>query len=154
MGYFTPLNCGVYMANNDHHHHHHHREPVCSFCPAEHFKCAIHAKTTNTQTAIQNMGNSPPHTSAALIPSTLRLVLGGGLGWNKAGGERENQQDHKKNRKKLLKKKEKGRKKKVPYYVDHVYLTYLMMSQIYPSSTLQPQPQKRKKRHKRNKKIM
>ena len=36
----------------------------------------------------------------------------------------------------------------MPYYVDHVHMTYLMMSQIYPSPTLQSQPEKRKRRQK------
>ena len=56
--------------------------------PAEHFKHTIHAHTASTQTAIQNVGNSPPHTCAALIHGTLRLVLRGGLGWHQTVGER------------------------------------------------------------------
>ena len=83
---FLALNCSIYMANNNHHYH---SKPVCSLWPAEHFKHTIHAQTTSKQTARQNVGNSPPHTSATLIPSTLRLVLRGRLGWHQTKGERE-----------------------------------------------------------------
>ena len=71
--------------------------------------------------------------------------------WHQTEGERERiceiirMEDKRRERK--------GRKKKDPYRTEHVCLTYLMRRQIYPSPTLQPQPKKRKERHKRNKNV-
>ena len=70
----------------------------------------INTDATSTQTAIKQLGISPDHSSATLIPSTLILVLRGRLGWHQTKRERISKIIRKEQRKIA----EEERKKKVP----------------------------------------
>ena len=133
------------MANNDHHHHHH-SKPVCP--------CGL-PSTSDVPSMPKPPAHRLPYKMWAIHhPTPVQLSPLVHSNWSSEKDWDGTKQKERERISKIIRKaqkkiteeeRKKGRMKKVSYYIDHVHLTYLMLSKFTITNPLAPAPEEREK---------